>query len=61
MNGNDFAALSSAAETDTESLKQLMKMALEDGFTARLARKALNNIGIQVETNDSPAKAARFC
>lgn len=38
-----------------------MKMALEDGFTARLARKALNNIGIQVETNDSPAKAARFC
>lgn len=61
MNANDFAALVAAAASNAVALKALMAMALGTDFMARLARKELSTIGIQVETNDSPAKAARFC
>lgn len=62
MNASQFAALVSAAIKDVESLKLLMAMGLGTGFMARLARKELNRIGIQVEAgNDSSPKAARIC
>lgn len=56
--GADFAQLVSAAQTDTAALKELMALSLSAGFMARLARKELSQLGIQVSVNDSPAAAA---
>ena len=62
MDASDFAALVSAATKDSDSLKTLMRMAFGADFMARLARKELNRIGINVEvSHDSSSKAASVC
>lgn len=58
MTASDFANLVRCARTNPEALRNLMMLAFEVGFMARLAANELAKLGISIErSHDSQAKA----